>query len=75
MLKPLPFFVLIPNLFTLFSLAIGINSIRLAIDGYWELAVGSIVIASIIDGLDGRIARILNVSSNLVLNLILCVTL
>jgi CDP-diacylglycerol--serine O-phosphatidyltransferase len=63
MLKPLPFIVLIPNLFTLLSLAIGINSIRLAIDGHWESAVGSIVIASIIDGLDGRIARILNVSS------------
>jgi len=65
MLKPLPFIALIPNLFTLFSLVIGINSIRLAIDGEWELAVGSIVIASILDGVDGRLARILNASSKL----------
>jgi CDP-diacylglycerol--serine O-phosphatidyltransferase len=61
--KPFPFISLIPNLFTLLSLAIGVNAIRLAIDGNWELAVGSIIISSIIDGIDGRIARLLNASS------------
>ena len=63
MLNPLPFVALLPNLFTLFSLAIGVNAIRLAIDGDWEFAVGSIVISAILDGLDGRLARILNASS------------
>jgi CDP-diacylglycerol--serine O-phosphatidyltransferase len=61
--KPFPFIALIPNLFTLLSLAIGVNAIRLAIDGNWELAVGSIIISSIIDGIDGRIARLLNAAS------------
>lgn len=59
----LPLVVLIPNLFTLLSLAIGTNAIRLAIDGKWKLAVSSIVVCALLDGLDGRIARILQVSS------------
>ena len=61
--KSLPLVVLIPNLFTLLSLAIGTNAIRLAIDGNWEIAVGSIIVCALLDGLDGRIARILEVSS------------
>ncbi len=55
---------LIPNIVTLFALCIGSTAIRYSLDFKFETAVSLIVIAAIIDGLDGRIARFLNLSSN-----------
>ncbi|MCZ7642692.1 MAG: CDP-diacylglycerol--serine O-phosphatidyltransferase [Pseudorhodoplanes sp.] len=51
--------VLAPNVITLLSLCAGLTAIRLAIEGRIEWALGAIVIAAILDGLDGRIARFL----------------
>ena len=45
------------------GLAVGITSIRFALEGLWELAISSILLSCIFDALDGRIARILNASS------------
>lgn len=61
--RAIPFTKLIPNFLTLLGLMIGISSIRFALDSRWEFAVYCIIIAGIIDGLDGRIARLLNASS------------
>ena len=58
-LRPLPVNSLIPNMLTVVSLCAGLTSIRLSLSGDWELAVLAIVVAGIMDGLDGRLARLL----------------
>ena len=54
---------LIPNAVTVMGLCAGITAIRFAMAEQWELAVGLIFLAAVIDGLDGRIARVLKASS------------
>ena len=53
--------VLLPNIFTLVGVCIGLTSIKFAFDGRFEMAVIAIIVAGIIDGLDGRIARLIGV--------------
>ena len=62
-LKGLSFNRLIPNILTLVSLCAGLTAMRFGFDGKWKLAVLAILIAAILDGLDGRIARILKGAS------------
>lgn len=54
---------LIPNILTLLALCAGLTAIRFAIYERWEAAVIAIVAAGILDGLDGRIARLLDSTS------------
>jgi CDP-diacylglycerol--serine O-phosphatidyltransferase len=54
---------LIPNMLTVLALCAGLTSIRFALDTRWEMAVFAIVIAGVLDGLDGRIARLLDSTS------------
>lgn len=54
---------LIPNMLTVLALCAGLTSIRFALDQRWEMAVFAIVIAAVLDGLDGRIARLLDSTS------------
>jgi len=61
--KPIPFRVLLPNLITLLSLCLGLTAIRMAIEGRLEYAIAAIVLAAILDGLDGRLARLLQSTS------------
>lgn len=56
---------LVPNLFTIMGLCAGLTGIRYALDGRWELAVTFIVVAGVFDGLDGRSARMLKLTSKL----------
>ena len=58
---PLP--RMIPNLLTIMSLFGGMTAVRFALNEKWELAALAIVIASVLDVLDGRVARMLGVSS------------
>lgn len=51
---------LIPNAITVLALCMGLSAVRFALDGRWEAAMLMIVIAGILDGFDGRIARLLN---------------
>lgn len=62
--KPVPFTRLLPNIVTLIGLIIGVSSIRFALDSRWETAVYCVLIATIIDGVDGRVARIFNATSH-----------
>lgn len=55
---------MIPNILTLLALCAGMTAIRLAIAGKFESAVTAIIIAGILDGIDGRIARLLKVMSS-----------
>jgi CDP-diacylglycerol---serine O-phosphatidyltransferase len=61
--KVVPLRVLLPNLITLLSLCLGLTAIRIAVEGKLELAIAAIVLAAILDGLDGRIARFLQSAS------------
>ena len=54
---------LIPNLMTLLGLCAGLTAIRVALDGLWQQAAALIVVAAVIDGLDGRLARLLKATS------------
>ena len=54
---------MIPNVLTLLALAAGLSALRFALQERWELAVLAILVAAILDGLDGRIARILKGAS------------
>ena len=54
---------LIPNSLTLLALCAGVTAMRFAIEGLWERAVIAIVVAAVLDGLDGRIARALGATS------------
>lgn len=61
--RQIPFRAMIPNAITALVLCFGLTGIRFAIDGQWELALASIVLAGVLDGLDGRIARLLRAQS------------
>jgi len=54
---------LIPNIMTMLGLCAGLTAIRFALDGRWEQAAGLIVVAGAIDGIDGRLARLLKGTS------------
>jgi CDP-diacylglycerol--serine O-phosphatidyltransferase len=60
-----PLIHLVPNMFTVLSLCAGLTSIRYALDHRFELAVILIVVAGVLDGLDGRSARLLKITSKL----------
>ena len=55
--------VILPNMLTLIGVCIGLTSIRFALDGRFELAIIAIIFAALIDGLDGRIARLIKGTS------------
>tara|TARA_Y100001936_G_C15989423_1_gene621453 strand:- start:123 stop:920 length:798 start_codon:yes stop_codon:yes gene_type:complete len=55
--------VILPNIFTLVGVCIGLSSIKFAFDGRFEISIFAIIIAAIIDGLDGRIARLIKGAS------------
>jgi CDP-diacylglycerol--serine O-phosphatidyltransferase len=54
---------MIPNGITALALCMGLTGVSLAIGGEWERAIGAIVFAGVLDGLDGRIARLLRAQS------------
>jgi CDP-diacylglycerol--serine O-phosphatidyltransferase len=58
-----PVRVLIPNIFTLVGLCAGLTAIRMGIEHRWDLAVAALVFAALLDGIDGRVARLLKASS------------
>lgn len=61
--RRVPVRMLVPNFFTLLGLCAGLTSIRMGIEGRFDLALAAIVFAACLDGIDGRIARLLKASS------------
>ena len=55
--------MILPNMLTLIGVCIGLTSIRFALDGRFEFAIIAIIFAALIDGLDGRIARLIKGTS------------
>lgn len=54
---------MLPNMVTLSALCVGLSSVRFALTQEWTQALVSILIAGFLDGIDGRLARFLKVSS------------
>ncbi|MBO1073599.1 CDP-alcohol phosphatidyltransferase family protein [Roseomonas marmotae] len=54
---------LIPNIMTMLGLSAGLLAMRFALDGRWAPAAALIIGAAVIDGLDGRLARLLKATS------------
>ena len=61
--RGIPFRAMIPNAITAMALCMGLTGVSLAIRGDWEKALGAIILAGVLDGLDGRIARLLRAQS------------
>jgi CDP-diacylglycerol--serine O-phosphatidyltransferase len=57
--RPIPVRMLVPNVITLLAICAGLTAIRLSTEGRMELAVAAIVFAAVLDGLDGRVARMI----------------
>src|SRR6266403_1683153 len=57
--RPIPVRMLVPNVITLLAICAGLTAIRLSTEGRMELAVAAIVCAAVLDGLDGRVARMI----------------
>jgi CDP-diacylglycerol--serine O-phosphatidyltransferase len=62
-LRFMPLNSLIPNMLTLLALCAGLTSVRFSLNEKWELAVIAILAAGVLDGLDGRMARLLKSTS------------
>jgi CDP-diacylglycerol--serine O-phosphatidyltransferase len=54
---------LVPNAITAAALCVGLTGIRFAIEGQWEKSVLAVIFAGVLDGIDGRIARMLKSQS------------
>ncbi|HEX3885708.1 MAG TPA: CDP-diacylglycerol--serine O-phosphatidyltransferase [Stellaceae bacterium] len=55
---------MVPNILTVLALCAGMTAIRFALGGNFPAAVYAIMIAGVLDGLDGRIARLLRATSH-----------
>jgi len=61
--RAIPVRTLLPNLITLLALCAGLTAIRLAVEQKLEWALAAIVFAALLDGIDGRIARMIKGTS------------
>jgi CDP-diacylglycerol--serine O-phosphatidyltransferase len=57
--RTIPVRMLVPNMITLLAICAGLTAIRLSTEGRMELAVAAIVFAAVLDGVDGRVARMI----------------
>lgn len=61
--RKVPLRLIVPNMVTLLALCSGLTAVRMAFEARWEFAVGAILIAAVLDGLDGRVARLMKGTS------------
>jgi CDP-diacylglycerol---serine O-phosphatidyltransferase len=61
--RGIPLRAVVPNAVTALALCSGLSGIRFAIAEKWDVAIAMIMIAAVLDGMDGRIARMLNGAS------------
>ncbi len=62
-IRRVPLRMLLPSMLTLLALCSGLTSIRMSFEGRFEIAIAAIVLAAILDALDGRVARFLKSTS------------
>lgn len=63
-LREIPLRMMVPNLITVLAICAGLTGIRLAFEGRYELAVSMVLLAAFLDGIDGRVARMMRATSN-----------
>ncbi|NUT94977.1 MAG: phosphatidylserine synthase, partial [Saccharothrix sp.] len=56
---------LLPNAITVLAMCAGLSAVYFAINGFYGAAIASIAMAAVFDGLDGRIARLLDATSKM----------
>ena len=61
--REVPIRILIPSMFTILALCAGLTAIRMAIELRFDVAIAAIVLAGVLDALDGRVARLLKAAS------------
>lgn len=61
--KPIPFRLIAPNVITLLALCLGLTAMRLVVEGKLDTATICILVAAALDGVDGRLARMLKGTS------------
>ena len=54
---------MLPNAITAAALCSGLTGVRFAFDEQWSYAIFAVIVAAVLDGIDGRIARLLNAQS------------
>ncbi len=62
-LSQIPLRMVVPNLITVLAICAGLTGIRLAVENRFELAVAMVLLAAFLDGIDGRIARMIKATS------------
>lgn len=62
-LSQIPLRIVVPNVITVLAICAGLTGIRLAFENRFELAVSMVLLAAFLDGIDGRIARMIKGSS------------
>ncbi len=58
-----PLRMVVPNFFTVLSLCAGLTAIRMAVELRYDMAIALVVVAALLDGVDGRLARMLKAQS------------
>lgn len=61
--RRVPLRLIVPNMVTLLALCSGLTAVRMAFEERWEFAVGAVLVAAVLDGLDGRVARMMKGTS------------
>lgn len=62
-IQEIPLRLILPNLLTVLAICAGLTGVRMAFEGRPEMAVVMVLVAAFIDGIDGRIARLLKATS------------
>ncbi|MDO9417541.1 CDP-diacylglycerol--serine O-phosphatidyltransferase [Pararhizobium sp.] len=62
-LREIPLRMIVPNMITVLAICAGLSGIRLAFENRVELAVAMVLLAAFLDGIDGRVARLLKATS------------
>jgi CDP-diacylglycerol---serine O-phosphatidyltransferase len=61
--RGIPFRAMVPNAVTALALCFGLTGVRFAVAERWEIAIACVIVAGVLDGMDGRIARLLRAQS------------
>lgn len=62
-LREIPLRLIVPNVITVLAICAGLSGIRLAFENRFELAVAMVLVAAFLDGIDGRVARLMKATS------------
>ncbi|MEK1931036.1 MAG: CDP-diacylglycerol--serine O-phosphatidyltransferase [Pararhizobium sp.] len=62
-LREIPLRLIVPNMITVLAICAGLSGIRLAFENRFELAVAMVLVAAFLDGIDGRVARLMKATS------------